>query len=136
MRWHRRTCLLLPSVLAFTAACAAAAGLLGRNDPDAEEEPDNITIAITNDNFYDARIHAQYDGGHRYSLGTVAGNGQQAEVMIRWEPRPITFEIMLIISGAVYLSYPVQVLPGDTVEIRLPPNIDASGFFRRVPRNL
>ncbi len=134
VRW-RSGAVVLRFLVIGLAACSRATSLLVEDDPWAEEESDSVTVAITNDNFYDARIHAQYDGGHRYALGTIAGNGQQAEVTIRWEPRPIIFEIMFIISGAVYLSQPVQALPGDIIEIRLPPNIDASGFFRRVRRS-
>jgi hypothetical protein len=134
MRWSSGTVCSVFLAMMMLAACSRATSLLVEDESWVEEEPDSITVAITNDNFYDARIHAQYDGGHRYSLGTVAGNGQQAEVSIRWEPRPIIFEIMFIVSGAVYLSHPVQALPGDIIEVRLPPNIDASGFFRRVRR--
>ncbi len=132
--WWLSRLVVLSSLVTSLAACSRASALLVEDDPWAEEEPDSITVALTNDNFYDARIHAQYDGGNRYSLCTIAVNGQQVEVTIRWEPRPLIFEIMFIISGAVYLTHPVQALPGDVIEVRLPPNIDASGFFRRVRR--
>lgn len=134
MRWLSSS-VLLSSLAIGVAACSRATSTPVEYDPWAEEEPESVTVAITNDNFYDARIHALYDGGHRYSLGTVPGNGQQAEVTIRWAPQPIIFEITFIVSGAVYLSHPVQAQPGDIIEVRLPPNIEASGFFRRVRRS-
>ncbi|MBI4419263.1 MAG: hypothetical protein HY560_00410 [Gemmatimonadetes bacterium] len=98
------------------------------------EPPDSVVVEVVNDNFYDARIHAAYDGGHRLSLGTIAGNGNRAEVTIPWEPRPIVFQILFIIGGTAYVSHPVEVERGDIIEVRLPRNIDMSGFFRRVSR--
>jgi hypothetical protein len=44
------------------------------------------------------------------------------------------FEISFLISGAEYVSHPLEVSRGEHVELRLPPNIDESGFFRRVSR--
>jgi hypothetical protein len=120
-------------LLATAAACARAASRM--EDEPESQSADSVTIAITNDNFYDARVHALYTGGNRYALGTVGSNGQRAAVTIRWEPKPIVFEILFIISGAVYVSHPVQAASGDTIEVRLPPNIEASGFFQRVPRS-
>jgi hypothetical protein len=37
-----------------------------------------------------------------------------------------------VISGAAYVTHPIDVTRGESLELRLPPNIDASGFFRRV----
>jgi hypothetical protein len=96
---------------------------------------DSIYVETLNDNFYEARIHAVYKGGQRRSLGTIAGNGGRARIAIPWEPRALTFQVMFIISGKAYVSYPIDVSRGESIEVRLPPNIDESAFFRRVSRS-
>jgi hypothetical protein len=97
--------------------------------------PDSIYVEVVNDNFYDARVHAIYQGGARYTLGTIHGNGGHSETALAWQPRMLTFEVSFIIGGGAYVSHPVDVARGDVVEVRLPQNIEASGFFRRVSRN-
>ena len=116
----------------FGAACA------GRGDHDAATlpaVPDSIFVAASNENFYDARVHAVFAGGQRRSLGTIAGNGGRTQMALGWEPRALTFEISFVISGAAYVSYPVDVSRGQHIEVRLPPNIEQSGFFRRISRS-
>jgi hypothetical protein len=98
-------------------------------------QADSIYIETLNDNFYEARIHAVYEGGQRRSLGTIAGNGGRSRTAIPWEPRALKFEVLFIIGGSAYVSYPVDVSSGESIEVRLPPNIDQSGFFRRVSRS-
>lgn len=125
-----------PTAVALALLAAACAG---SQDVQVEEAalpalPDSIYVEVTNDHFYDARIHAVYDGGQRHTLGTIHGNGGHAEVALGWQPRPLTFLISFIIGGQAYVSHPVDVVRGDIVEVRLPPNIEASGFFRRVGR--
>lgn len=127
----------------FTAAFVAgviAAGCAGTRDiPVAEPAqvatPDSVYVDVRNDHFYDARIHAVFGSGQRYTLGTVQGNGGQTERALAWHPRPLMFEISFIIGGQAYVSLPVDVVRGDIVEVRLPPNIEGSGFFQRVARN-
>jgi hypothetical protein len=120
---------------------AAALALLGtgcasgRNADQAAAQPERIFIEAFNDNFYDARVHAVYSGGSRRSLGTIAGNGGRAQLTLGWEARPLVFEVSFIIDGASYVSYPVDVTPGQSVVVRLPPNMQASGLFRRVSRS-
>jgi hypothetical protein len=116
----------------FAASCARGRNVGGGAQLAAA---DSIYIETLNDNFYEARIHAVYKGGQRRSLGTIAGNGGRARTAIPWEPRALTFEVLFIIGGAAYVSYPVDASRGETIEVRLPPNIDQSGFFRRVRRS-
>ena len=115
-------------LLILVAACA------GRQERDDAAAPENVVIEAFNDHFYDARVHAVYTGGQRRSLGTIPGNGGSTRTVLAWEPHALVFEVSFIISGAEYASLPVEVSPGEHVEIRLPPNIDQSGFFRRVTR--
>lgn len=128
--WSR---LMALAPMVIGAACGGGHGVSVEHSP-LPEPPDSVLVQVVNDNFYDARIHAVWDGGQRVSLGTVAGNGNRAEASIRWEPRPIVFEILFIIGGTAYVSHPVEVERGDIIEVRLPRNIDMSGFFRRLPR--
>lgn len=121
------------AALILGAACASAQQL--QDEPVvALAPPDSVFIEVINDNYYDARIHVIYDGGARYSLGTIAGNQRQAEMAIPWQPRSLVAEVTLIIQGGVYLSDVLDVAPGDLVQIRLPPDMASSAFFRRVPR--
>jgi hypothetical protein len=125
-------------LIAITALALLGAACAGGKDGDRAARPapiDSIFIETLNDNFYEARIHAVYKGGQRRSLGTIAGNGGRARTAIPWEPRALTFEVLFIIGGAAYVSYPVDVSRGESIEVRLPPNIDQSGFFRRVARS-
>lgn len=123
---------VLTLVLTLTAAACA-----GRRSIERVGEPaaaDSVFIDTLNDNYYDARVHAIYTGGQRRSLGTVVGNGGRTRTALGWEPHALVFEVTFIISGASYVSYPVELTRGEELEVRLPPNIDESGFFRRVSR--
>ncbi|MGH7576151.1 MAG: hypothetical protein ACREM1_13625 [Longimicrobiales bacterium] len=124
-------CARLSGTVALAMLVTACAG---RSQRDATPRAD-ITVDIVNDNFYDARIHALHDGGRRRTLGTIAGNGGRTRKALEWEPRMLIFEVSFIVEGSVYRSLPLDVSPGEAIELRLPPNIDESGFFRRVSRN-
>lgn len=96
---------------------------------------DSIAVDVVNENYFEARIHALYEGGQRRSLGTIAGNGGRSRMSLAWEPRSLVFEILFVIDGAAYVSLPVDVAPGESIEVRVPSNISESGFFRRLRRN-
>ena len=98
----------------------------------AAARPDSILVHVLNENYYAARLHALWAGGQPRSLGTIAGNGGQASVMVAWEPRALVFQVQLVTEGSVYQSHAVDASPGDSVEVRVPSNIGESGFFRRV----
>lgn len=119
----------------FCAACAALPGVR-RGDRAAEQaRPDSIHVDALNENYYAARIHAVYAGGQRRSLGTIAGNGGRTTVALAWEPRSLVFEVLFVTDGTTYVSLPVDVAPGESIDIRVPSNINESGFFRRMRRN-
>ena len=101
-------------------ACAAMRGA-----PSAE----TVLIDVVNENYFDVRVHAAYVGGQRRALGTIAGNGGHRRVDIPWEPKPLAFEAFLVTAGATYVSQPVDVTPGESVDVRIPQNIGASGFW-------
>lgn len=117
--------------LALTAALGSCAGLRSEaSEPGTAR--DSVYVEAVNDHFYDARIHAIYAGGQRQSLGTIPGNGGEARLTIPWEPRALTFQIMFVVGGQTYRSLSVDVDRNERLELRIPPNIDSSGFFRRI----
>lgn len=124
----------LPTAFALALLVAGCASRYDTDDA-YPAEADNIYIETLNENFYDARVHAVYTGGQRRSLGTIAGNGGRSSATLAWEPHALVFEVSFIISGASYLSHPIEVSRGEHIEVRLPANIDQSGFFRRVRRS-
>jgi hypothetical protein len=132
-REHRTRVRLIAAFAVLGAACA--------HKPHPEvtpsevlSTPDSVFITVINDNYYDARIHAIYDGGARHALGTIGGNERQGGLAIPWQPRPLAFEVILLVDGRVYRSEEMNVPAGDLVLLRLPPNIESSMFFRRVSR--
>jgi hypothetical protein len=128
-RWRR----MMPVILLATVAtsCAIWPGKR-KSGATVRTGADSIRVFVVNDNYYEARVHALFAGGGRRSLGTIAGNGGRAEVALSWEPRALTFDVQFVTEGTRYLSYPVDLSPGDSIELRLPQNIGASGAFRRV----
>ena len=93
--------------------------------------PDSVFVRIINDTYFDARVRAVYEGGLRYPMGTIGGNRTKGEISIPWQPRSLAFEIQLVIGPGTFYSQEVTVVAGDLVELRLPPNIESSGLFRR-----
>jgi hypothetical protein len=120
---------MLPKITTMTALLLIAVACAGRRGAPVGE---SIVVTVVNENYYDARVHALYEGGQRRSLGTIAGNGGRGRSVINWEPRSLAFEIQLITQGSAYISQAVDVPAGDSVEVRVPANINESGFFRRI----
>jgi len=100
--------------------------------PEAAIGRETVTVQVINEHFYDARLYAVYSNGERHPLGTVGGNTTENAITIPWRPRSLIIEVHMIIAGGAYQSDPVDVEPGDIVQVRLPPNIESSGFFRRL----
>lgn len=124
------------SAVALALWCAGCAMLPGSaRSGGGPARPDSIFVDVVNENYFATRIHAVYAGGQRRSLGTIDGNGGRTSVALVWEPRALVFDVLLVTDGAVYMSLPVDVAPGESIELRVPANIGASGFFRRVRRN-
>ena len=116
--------------VALLAGCSVLPGGAGRGR--AGVPRDSIVVYTVNENYYDARIHAIYDGGQRLSVGTVAGNGGRSRIALPWQPRAVEFSVFLVTAGTTYLSPPFDLSAGDSIELRVPLNITSSGFFRRV----
>jgi len=124
--------IMMAVALMFVGAACGLPGFPGRNQGAAAAQPDSVVVEVLNENYYATRIHAVFDGGQRRALGTIAGNGGRARVGLAWEPKSLVFEVQLIVDGSAYVSHPVYVSPGDSIEVRVPSNISGSGFFRRV----
>jgi hypothetical protein len=92
---------------------------------------DSIYVEIVNEHFNDARVHAIYDGGHRYTLGLVVGHSKAPLNGIPWQPHPLVLEISFIAAGGPYYTHDLLLAPGDVITVRIPPNIATSAFFRR-----
>lgn len=127
---------IIPAV-ALALSCVGCAILPGSSKGDpvgGQARPDSIRVDLLNENYFATRVHAVFSGGQRRSLGTIDGNGGRTRMALAWEPRALVFEVLLITDGATYMSLPVDVAPGESIEVRVPPNIGESGFFRRVRR--
>ena len=121
------------SVAVFGLACAGSKGMV--DDPAAlADVPDSVYIEVVNEHFYDARVHAIYEGGGRHTLGTVPGNGGHAEVALGFKPRALTFVVSFIINNERYVTDPIDAVRGEILALTVPPHIEASGFFTRVSR--
>ena len=134
-RSFKPLCWLPLSCVLFIVACGGrgAMRVAQGGDPAFRED---VSVRVINDNYYSARIRAVYDGGNRYIIGTVESHRTADDFVIPWQPKMLWFEIDLIVGPGLYLSDRVHVEPGDLVELRLPPDLEQSGFFRRVRREL
>ena len=121
------------TVLAWTlavAACGGASEVEVRHAP-TPHSADSIYVDVVNDYFYDARVYALYEGGHRYTLGIITGHSESPTTAVLWQARPIVFEISFIGAPGLYLSDELMLEPGDAIKLTTPPNIASSAFFRR-----
>jgi hypothetical protein len=134
MTHARNACLLvLLAALLILGACARSRAAPATDAaPSTREGRDSVFVEVVNDNYYDVRMHVIYPGGARHLVGTIAGNSRQVAVAIPWEPRALVIEVALIVGAGVYQSTPLDVTAGEVVEVRIPPNLDVSVFFRRV----
>ena len=125
---------VLVTLLAGVPLTAAACG--GGRDVTVQHAAvphvgDSIYVEIVNEHFSDARVHAIYDGGHRYTLGLVIGHTKAPLNGIPWQPHPLVLEISFIAAGGPYYTHDLLLEPGDVITVRIPPNIETSAFFRR-----
>ena len=125
--------LFVSAVCLLGAACGGNRGGIEVVHPESSSARDSVTISILNDHWYDARVHAVYGGAMRYPLGVVGNKRDAGPFTIPWHVQPLAIEIDFIIESGRYVSDEILVDPGDLVELRIPPNIAASGFFRPAP---
>ncbi len=124
MREHV-ACVGLTALVIALAACARGGG---EYDEFAPEVPDEITLEVQNQNFYDATLYA-VSGTHRLRLGSVVGNGQ-GTFQFQWPQPRMQVEIDLIGVGS-YLTDWISVDRGDILELRIEPDLDRTPPVRR-----
>jgi hypothetical protein len=123
----------------WTAVVVAALGCGGSQpvhdaSPESFSVPDSIDVEVINQNYYDANIYAIYGEAERRWVGNVPGVGTRSSFVLPWYPRTLAFEIDFVVGPGVFISDRVDVARGDAVQLTVPPNILASGFFRRLRR--
>ncbi len=128
-RWPASS--VLVGCVLFALACGHGGNAFTTNGSDPQLG-DSVAVRVVNDNYYSARVRAIYEGGGRFIIGTVESHNGGDDFMIPWQPKPLLFEIDLIIGPGLYLSDRVHVVPGDQVELQLPHDLEQSGFFRRL----
>lgn len=121
---------------AGTAAIVTVAACGGARDVDVRhgavpDVGDSVYVELVNEHFNDARVHAIYAGGHRYTLGLVVGHSKAPLTAIPWQPHPLMLEVTFIAAGGPYYTEDLLLDPGDVITVRIPPNIETSAFFRR-----
>lgn len=102
---------------------AAGCGLAGRGP--AESDPE-VTLHVTNQNFYDATLYATWES-HRTRLGTVTGYASDT-FAFRWQSTQLRIQIHLLSVGN-YLTEPMSVSPGEELELFIQPDL-----HRRITR--
>ncbi len=128
----RLPCAAWMLLLIVTGACGAGGGRdLQIQRGAAPLVNDSIYVAVTNDHYSDARVYVLYDGGARYSLGLIIGKTKGPLTAVLWQPRPLAFEISFIAAEGLFYSDDLLLEAGDVIQLRIPPNISSSAFFRR-----
>lgn len=96
---------------------AAGCGLVGRGPAESAEE---LTLHVTNQNFYDATLYAAWES-HRTRLGTVTGHASDT-FNFRWQSTQLRIQIHLLSVGN-YLTEPMAVTPGEELELFIQPDL-------------
>ncbi|TVR61935.1 MAG: hypothetical protein EA422_12000 [Gemmatimonadales bacterium] len=106
-------------LLLSMSACASLTGA-GAGAWDAERSgEDDFTLVVDNQSFNEARIYARWNGDRR-RLGSVGGNRSQT-FTLPWRAGNLRVEVDFLAAGG-FVSEPVTVSPGDTIEFRIPPH--------------
>ena len=114
---RRPLLLLVPSVLALSAACASAGPRLSDDAWSSTERPPQVRLIVQNRNFSDARLYAVRRSA-RESLGVLGGK-EDAEFMLDWpSPEPLRIEINML-AGPRCVTEEMQVDPGDILELQI-----------------
>jgi hypothetical protein len=116
-----RLFLLILTAGLIVAGCAQ---VFDRNDADlwdvASSGGSDITLAVQNDNYYDARIFVRWNG-ERQRLGLVTGLSSEVFTMTG---RTGTMRLEVdFIATRNFISQPVTVGPGDHLTFRIPSRV-------------
>jgi hypothetical protein len=105
-------------ILLLALANGGCAG--GRSKPSLGKEPRQATVHVANNNFADITVYV-VQSGMRWRLGTVTGLSRQQFRMPRLSSDAGDLHLLADPVGGArsYLSPPVRVHPGETVDLRL-----------------
>ena len=109
------------AMLATVAACSHAT----RNAGNEEGGQLATRVRVENQAFLDMNVYVISDGGSRQRLGTVTGNTSQEFVIPDYIIGPantVRFVVEPIGSSRAPVSNSLNVQPGQTVTLTIPPN--------------
>ena len=128
MRTRTRAALtVLPALWALSAGAGVSASA---DDPflPGIEGRSEIRVRIVNSNFYDARIYV-IGAGVRRQLGTVGGKTDGVFTTDWTHSQDLRLEIRLL-AGPTCTTETIPADPGDTIQLQIMPQFDASDFCR------
>ncbi len=89
-----------------------------RRAPDAVSNNEPVLLEVNNQNFQDARIYVIWDG-FRERAGLVNGNTRQT---LRLQSRDGQLRVEVdFVAGGGYITDPIQVWRGETIQLIIPP---------------
>lgn len=95
--------------------------------PGSGDGEGTVEVQVENQNFGDATVHA-LRGGERIRVGQVTGKSS-SKFQIRWRfSLPMQLEIDIVGDNGCAVR-PITVDPGDTVWLRIPPDIGATPCY-------
>ena len=95
-------------------------------DPFLDTAPDEVQLYVRNQNYYDATLSAISDTGIR-RLGIVGGQ-QEARFSMPWAVSAGLRVQIDLLAGRTCTTPPMQVNPGDIVELQILAQFDRSDF--------
>jgi hypothetical protein len=122
MRVHLAKLATVVAMLATVAACGHPARHLRDDDGDHP----TTRVHVENQAFLDMNVYVIGNGGSRQRLGTVTGNTNQDFVIPDYIIGPantVRFLIEPIGSNAAPISNSLNIQPGETVTLTIPPNV-------------
>lgn len=112
-------------ILAFAAVALTACSMGGGGEPRADpfsganggDSDGPVFIEVRNDNLYEARIYAVWDGTE-FRLGTVRGKSTQT-LETRWRAGDLHVRVD-VIAGGELTSQRLNAWPGETLLVIVP----------------
>ncbi len=126
--WQRRC--WLQSLSAVVCLGGVALGCGGNPGPSTgafqSSSFDSLFIVVENQNFYDAAVFLQFQGGNRRRLATVSAYSTERH-SIRYDPSEMWFLVDFVGARLATRSQSLSLNPGETVHLQLPANAHRTG---------